>query len=292
MLICCMLLLCMSGFVWCTDEISYKDWCWANTIQHLWAGVLYEKIKDGNHTKILDLRCGGGVLTAQLAADLPDVTVHGINPSNREMLCQTRDLYNSMPNLRLNTFSIADFLKPTTGHETYSGVVSLLPLDWRYYLHFKSALQYAYKALKPGGEGYFVIKKRRGKDEEKDSLTRAIAETIESRKWAHCFTREVLVDLEDHSLALKERGMMKLCIAAGFSQESIDISPVEKTCVFDSVAAFGKWLAIMSPYKKIAGDKHNELIEDVITEYQKLVPVNANGSIMYTDYMLYTVARK
>jgi hypothetical protein len=82
-----------------------------------------------------------------------------------------------------------------------------------------------------------------------------------------------------------------LCSSAGFTIEKNEFAEVSHC--FESLVLFKEWLRNMSPYQKVVGkDNHDALVDDVAAAYMQLLPANPDGSVIYRDYLLYTVVKK
>lgn len=128
---------------------------------------------------VLDVGCGDGKITAQIAAREPGGSVVGVDPS-QEMIDFARQHFDAeaYPNLRFHTADARhlDF------HEAFDWVVSFNALHW--IPDQDAALRSIASALKPGGVAQlrFVYKG------ELKSLESVIEDTRLSPKWNRFFT--------------------------------------------------------------------------------------------------------
>jgi trans-aconitate 2-methyltransferase len=125
--------------------------------------------------RILDVGCGNGKITAEIAARVPNGSVLGVDPSH-EMITFASSHYDAAayPNLR---FEIAD-ARRLPYREEFDVVVSFNALHW--IRQQDEALQSIYAAMKPGARAQL----RLVCDGSRRSLEHVIEETCFSPRWA------------------------------------------------------------------------------------------------------------
>lgn len=128
--------------------------------------------------RILDVGCGNGKITAEIAARVPNGSVLGVDPSH-EMITFASSHYDAAtnPNLR---FEIAD-ARTLPYREEFDVVVSFNALHW--IRQQDEALQSIYAAMKPGARAQL----RLVCDGSRRSLEHAIEETCFSLRWAQYY---------------------------------------------------------------------------------------------------------
>ncbi len=128
--------------------------------------------------RILDVGCGNGKITAEVAARVPQATVVGVDPSHA-MIQFASSHYDSVsyPNLR---FAIADACS-LPYREEFDVVLSFNALHW--IPKQEEALQSIYAAMKPGARAQLrmVCKGSR------HSLEHVLEKTCSSAPWAEYF---------------------------------------------------------------------------------------------------------
>ena len=129
---------------------------------------------------ILDIGCGNGKITAEIAARVPHATVLGIDPSH-EMIAFASDHYDgaTYPNLR---FAIAD-ARSLPYREEFDVVLSFNALHW--VPQQDEALQSIYAAMKPGARAQLRMVCKGGRK----SLEHVLEETCFSPRWARYFAQ-------------------------------------------------------------------------------------------------------
>jgi trans-aconitate 2-methyltransferase len=172
--------------------------------------------------RVLDVGCGDGKITAEIAARVPNGEVVGVDPSVKMIrYAQSKWASNDVPNLR---FEVAD-ARRLPFHEEFDQVVSFNALHW--VMAQEEALRSIRAALKPGGRAQLRLVPHG----ERKSLEHVIRETRQSEQWGakfEGFHRPYLhLSAEEYS-ALSEK--------VGFRVESIQVA--DKTWDFHSRKAF------------------------------------------------------
>jgi trans-aconitate 2-methyltransferase len=128
--------------------------------------------------RILDVGCGDGRITAEIAARVPDGSVLGIDPS-REMIAFASSHFHPPAHANLS-FEVAD-VRQLPYRDEFDLVVSFNALHW--VLQQDVALSSIRASLKPGGQflGRFVPEGQR------KCLEDVIEEVRHQPRWAHYF---------------------------------------------------------------------------------------------------------
>lgn len=128
--------------------------------------------------RILDIGCGNGKTTAEIAARVPNGVVVGVD-SSPSMIDFASSHYgrDTQPNLR---FQVAD-ARSLAFHEEFDLVVSLNALHW--IPEQEKALRSIHSALKPGGRAQLRLVPAG----ERKSLETVIEETRGSERWSKYF---------------------------------------------------------------------------------------------------------
>ncbi len=128
--------------------------------------------------RILDVGCGNGKITAEIAARVPDGSVLGVDPSH-EMITFASSHYGAAayPDLR---FEIAD-ARSLPYREEFDVVVSFNALHW--IRQQDEALQSIYAAMKPGARAQLRLVCKG----ERRSLEHVIEQTCFSPRWAQYY---------------------------------------------------------------------------------------------------------
>ncbi|WP_366918591.1 methyltransferase domain-containing protein [Acaryochloris sp. IP29b_bin.148] len=123
-----------------------QDYAENSTAQQTWARELMAKLKLQGHEHILDLGCGEGKVTAELASQVPNGSVTGIDQSAAMIsLAQTRFPSDPFTNLYFQQMDA----RQLTFHNQFDRVFSNATLHW--VDDHQAVLQGLQKGLKPQG---------------------------------------------------------------------------------------------------------------------------------------------
>ena len=187
-----------SGYTW-----NAQDYAKNSQNQFLWAKELIPKLKLHGDESLLDIGCGDGKITAELARCLPKGRAVGVD-SSKEMIRLARQNFPSedYPNL---SFQEMDARKLTFNGE-FDRVFSNAALHW--IVDQKAVLAGVRKALKPGGRLLFQMA---GKGNAKDVLG-IISELADAEPWKGFFKEMAFpygfYDPEEYRAFLKEAGLV------------------------------------------------------------------------------------
>jgi trans-aconitate 2-methyltransferase len=115
-------------------------------IQHKLAHELFTKHRFNLCDSILDIGCGDGKITDEIAHIVDDGKVLGIDQS-KEMIKLADATFHGRKNLEFRLFDAADIRG--FGEDCYDSIVSVNCLYW--IKNIRQALKNIYKSLKPGG---------------------------------------------------------------------------------------------------------------------------------------------
>ncbi len=149
-----------------------------SSLQEAMAGEELGRLKLDGGERILDVGCGNGKITAEIAARVPRGAVLGVDPS-RDMIAFATQHHVSadQPNLR---FAVAD-VRSLRFEPEFDLVVSFNALHW--VPEQERALRSIRRALKPGGQTLL----RFVPGGPRKSLEDVIEEVRASAHWAHYF---------------------------------------------------------------------------------------------------------
>lgn len=260
----------------------------ANSNQDLWNASQYEKhnqvdknfsnsfvqgISLKSNEKILDVGCGDGRITAQLAKQVPQGEVIGLDPS-ASMITFAKNFQKQ------EGIKNVDFLQGNA--ETFSlkkkfdVIIAIHVLHWL--VDPEKALKNIYNHLQPGGKVYFMLAMKKGNV----SLEKALRKTMNTQ-------REDFENFEDpiHPYAIEE--FRQLLLATGFQVDKLCYSLHEEE--FKSKATLFKWLEQWLPhYKFLRQEKRAKFLNDVIDNY--LLENVKSNKIIWREYIMTAEATK
>jgi len=240
--------------------------------------VAYEALKDitfqGNE-RVLDLGCGSGKITANIAGRVPSGSVKGIDLS-QGMIDFAQNTYTPYHD---NLIFIKENILELNASSEFDLIFSSSSLHW--ILDHEPLLAYVHKALKPGGSILFTIPCTPLKE-----VATTIQDVTSQEPWNIYFKdynhprRKFIVE-EYHQL-LKH---------AGFDE--IAVVQVPFTYYFETRREFADWFAAFSPMLLyIPKAKHEDFLTSIVERYLKTFPLGKDGQITFKQNELIIKAVK
>jgi trans-aconitate methyltransferase len=162
--------------------LQYKwdatDYAKSSACQQQWARELIRKLELRGDESLLDIGCGDGKVTAEIAAYVPEGFVLGVD-SSAEMIALAQSQYpaDAFPNLRFRKQDARNL--PFC--DEFTVVFSNATLHW--ILDHRPVLRGIFTSLKPGGKALLQMG---GRGNAADVI--AVAEqVIASQEWRGCF---------------------------------------------------------------------------------------------------------
>jgi trans-aconitate 2-methyltransferase len=128
------------------NEFDGQEYKKASAVQKEWGNRIISTLKLNGCERILDLGCGDGVLTAQLANLVPNGSVLGID-SSQGMLLEAKKLQT--PNLKFEFMDINNL----EYEDAFDLIFSNATLHW--VANHRALLNHVYRGLKKGGLARF-----------------------------------------------------------------------------------------------------------------------------------------
>jgi trans-aconitate 2-methyltransferase len=233
------------------DGDKYKR---ASEHQKSWGKRLIAELEFKGDERVLDLGCGDGVLTTELAKLVPDGLALGIDAS--ESMIETARKYNDGANVRFEQLDInaIDF------ESEFDLVFSNATLHW--VKDHGKLLRNVYKALKDRGTARFQF----AGDGNCSNLIRILRETMSAKEYASCF---INFDWPWYMPSVDE--YQALLDGVAFVEKKVWSENADKH--FESAEAMTKWIDQPSlvPFLGYVGEKYsqrfrNEVVKRMIKE--------------------------
>ncbi len=233
--------------------------------QKSWGKELIEKLSLQGTERILDIGCGDGKLTAELAKRVKYGQVVGIDNS-REMIELAREKYppSQFPNLR---FMVMDARELSFSNE-FDVAFSNAALHW--IKDHRPVLNGVYRSLKSGGVFLFQM----GGKGNAQLIVETFEKVISSVKWSGYFKDFKFpygfYGIEEYKRLMKDIGF-----------EVVRIELIEKIMEFNDIDGLKGWLrTTWLPYtQRVPGELRSRLIDEVARRYLDEVPPEENGKI-------------
>ncbi len=246
--------------------------------QQKWGQEVITKLNLKGTENILDLGCGDGKITVEIAELVSHGSVIGVDNSSQMIaLAYKKYSQNQYPNL---SFQVMD-ASALSFENCFDIVFSNAVLHW--VKNHKPVVEGLYKSLKVGGK----ILLRMGGQGDAEGIISIMNEVRASNKWAHYFTEFefpfTFMGIDDYQVLLKE---------AGFSIIRVELLPKDMT--HDGKLGLAGWIrTTWLPYtQRIPKEQQEEFIEEVVTKYLAKVALTSDGKAHVAMVMIEVEAEK
>jgi len=254
------------------DGEKYKQ---ASSQQKAWGRKLISELEFKGGERILDLGCGDGILTAELAKYVPDGFVLGIDAS--ESMIETARKYHAGANLRFERLDI-----DTIDYESeFDLAFSNATLHW--VMDHGKLLRNVFKALKKRGAARFQF----AGDGNCSNLIRILREVISTKEYTVYFSE---FDWPWYMPAVDE--YQNLLDEVAFAEKRVWIENVDKH--FVSVETMTKWIDQPSlvPFLGCIDGKDRRRFRDTVVERMIKETLQDDGTYFETFRRINVLARK
>jgi trans-aconitate 2-methyltransferase len=261
-----------------TYRWNAKDYEKNSGAQQTWARELLAHLQLTGTEAILDLGCGDGKVTAEIASLVSDGSVVGIDNS-RQMVELAQENYptNQYPNLSFQVMDASDLTFENCFDLAFSNAV----LHW--VKNHQPVITGLYKSLRVGGK----ILLRMGGEGDAAGIISTMNEVRASTKWARYFTDFdfpfTFLGIDDYHTLLND---------AGFAIKRVELIPKDMT--HEGKSGLEGWIrTTWLPYTgRIPEAMRHEFIEEVATHYLANVPLTADGKAHIAMVMIEVEAEK
>ncbi|HEY9207284.1 MAG TPA: methyltransferase domain-containing protein [Candidatus Methanoperedens sp.] len=240
-----------------------KDYHKSSAEQQKWAQELILKLALKGSERVLDIGCGDGKVTADIAEKLPDGSILGIDNSE-EMIWFAQTNFSSKTYSNL-AFQLMDARNMNFNNE-FDAVFSNATLHW--VTDHLSVLRGIKRSLKPGGR---VLLQMAGKGNAAQILE--VGETIvNNRKWHGYFTDFSFpwgfYGEDEYNVWLKD---------AGLRAKRVELIP--KDMIQKGKEGLSGWVrTTWLPYiQRVPEGRRDEFIEEIVDKYIKNYPLDNEG---------------
>ena len=241
------------------------DYVANSAAQHSWAQELIAKLNLKGHERILDVGCGDGRVTAQLAKALSSGTATGVD-SSEEMLRFARAAFpaSNHPNLRF----VQQDARQLDFDEPFDVLVSNAALHW--VDDHPAFLRRAAHCLKAGGR---LVISCGGKGNARDVFV-ALRKTIRLQRWRDYF-RDLAAPYFFHSPEEYEQWLP----ATGFEPRVVRLA--NKDTCFHGPANLTAWLrTTWLPYtQRVPAPQRDAFISDIVERYTARNPADESARV-------------
>ena len=246
-------------------------------LQYKWAMFSLKRMRLNDSARVLDIGCGDGRITVEIAKMVRNGRVVGIDISN-SMLAKAfenqtkRDLKNlsflPMDATSLNFQNEFDF------------VTSFCCFHW--IKDQLAALKSIEKALAPQGIVYLYF----APDHGRERFDHAIDFVANSSKWKDYFD-----DFTNSFVLVTPKHFMDLLDQTSLMFQRMEIIIVDE--IFKDRKEFIGWMTGWMPHlKKLPVNLREDFLNEIIDLYLQKSPVDSEGNIHYIDYFIEVEASK
>jgi trans-aconitate methyltransferase len=261
-----------------TYRWNAKDYEQNSQAQQKWARELIANLNLTGTEHILDLGCGDGKVSAEIASLVSDGAVVGVDNSRQMIeLAQTKYPPNQHPNLIFQVMDASHLSFADCFDLAFSNAV----LHW--VKNHQPVVAGLYKSLKTGGK---ILLRMGGKGDAKGIIL-VMNEVRASHKWAQYFTNFefpfTFSGVDDYHKLLKE---------VGFSIIRVELIPKDMT--HEGKSGLAGWIrTTWLPYtQRIPEEQRETFIEEVAANYLAKVPLDAEGKAHVAMVMIEVEAEK
>jgi trans-aconitate 2-methyltransferase len=227
--------------------------------------------------RVLDVGCGDGKITAEIAARVPSGSVVGVDPSTAMIEFAHEHFVVDHANL---SFVVGDATR-LPYRDAFDLVVSFNALHW--ILDQAGALQCIREAICPTGRALLQLVSRG----TRKSLEDVLEETCASPRWLRYFA-------DDHPpyLHLPPEEYRRMAEGCGLRVDHLDVAL--EAWDFGSRAAFADFAEVtfVEWTRRIPSVEHREFIADVLDRYQRLGDGTAADAAVVHFYQMRAALRR
>lgn len=247
----------MSKFEWNAGEYAKYS-----SAQKTWAAELVEKLNLKGNEQVLDLGCGDGKISAEIARLVPKGSVTGIDNSE-DMIKLAKESY---PDKNL-TFRVMD-AKEIIYNGQFDLVFSNAALHW--VDDHRKVLEGIYRCLKPGGR--FLI--QTGGTGNAAAAFEIINEMALLNEWL-----PYLKDVKSPYNFLSDKDYELLIPGTGFKPMRIEL--LQKDMIHDGIEGFKGFIrTTWLPYTmRIPGEKREQFISEAAGLFIRKYPADKDGRV-------------
>ena len=235
------------------DGESYAD---VSALQRMVAEVSIQGLELSGNERLLDVGCGDGFITMQLAERLPNGSVVGVDASRRMI---DKALTRVPPDLLRVQFHVDNALDLPFDRD-FDAAVSFNALHW---IHDQStALREIARSLADGGRAVIQVVC----ETERPSIEDVAMQVARSPQWESKFR-----EFTPPYFHVEPDHFREVAAAAGFTVSTLDVQ--ELRWQFESTGAFAQWFAVgATEWTNRLDDSHaRDFVDEVIEQYQGVV---------------------
>lgn len=261
-----------------TYRWNARDYAQHSQAQKQWAKELIAQLPLSGHENVLDLGCGDGKITAEIAGIVNRGTVVGIDNS-AAMIALAKRRYPARQHRNLS-FRVMD-ARNLSFAACFDVIFSNAVLHW--IQQHQPVIEGLYRSLKSGGK----ILLRMGGQGDAAGMKAAIDRVKDSPQWTEYFSDfefpYTFAGVDDYRVMLE---------AAGFTVKRLEL--LARNMTHDGRAGLAGWIrTTWLPYtQRIPEELRESFIETVCSSYLAQAPLSADGTAHVAMVLLEVEAEK
>ncbi len=263
----------MNAYNWNAEDYQRNS-----QAQEKWARELIDKLRLNGTEDVLDLGCGDGKVTAEIARLVHNGSIIGVDSSSA-MIALASEQYPSSqyPNL---SFQVMD-ARQLAFDGCFDVVFSNAALHW--VKDHEPVVRGLFKSLKPGGK---ILLQMGGKGNARNILY-ALTEVQSHPEW-----RQYFDGFEFPYGFLGTDEYEQMLRASGFDISRLEL--IEKDMVHPGLSGLEGWIrTTWLPYtERVPGGERARFIESISTKYLESVPEDSYGNVHVEMIRLEIEAKK
>jgi trans-aconitate 2-methyltransferase len=246
-----------------------------SSIQYTWATTFLNKYPPQHYGSTLDIGCGSGKITAEMAEKHKECSFTGIDAS--PTMVETAKTNFPLTNLHFEEGDAETFHLG----KKFDTIVSFSCLHW--VKDKEKMFQSMHEALADNGKIHLFFAP---KSDAQDRLDKAQAYVIKKDRW-----KEPMKALTSDYFLMYPEDFHSILVEAGFTTTVFEEAHTHS--IFENRDKFKKWMSVWLPHLKVLPtEDHSAFVDDVIDRYLEKHPLDEDGRLHYYDYMLEVVAEK
>jgi trans-aconitate methyltransferase len=251
------------------DAEKYK----ANSSRQYAAAMnVLSRIQFNETDHVLDIGCGDGKITREIANRVPAGMVRGLDASSNMVEAASKE-YADVKNLFFEHANIVNY----SSEQKFNYAFAFASFSW--IKQQQEALINIANALQPGGT--FTS----GIANEESLYLKVRYDIMKTDKW-----KDFFVDYEVPYYPSNEDKIKKLCENAGFTAVKVEKNAVSYPMTREKVISFMQALPVQ--IDKIPTERQKEFLNDIVDDYIKLAPQKEEGIIDLPISGLVVIAKK
>ncbi len=248
-----------------TYKWNAKDYESHSQSQQKWAKELIQKLRLKGSENVLDIGCGDGKVTAEIATLVTNGSALGID--NSESMIELAKKKFSGSDYSNLSYQVKD-VRSMSYDERFDVVFSNAALHW--VKNHKPVLEKIFKGLKNGGQ---ILLQMGGEGNAQEILT-VLSKLISSKEWQPFFQN---FDFPYEFYGIQE--YRKLLSETGFKINRVDLVP--KDMIHDQQSDLEGWIrTTWLPYiERVPNDKKDHFIKTICSKYIEEDTTDREGRI-------------